>query len=45
VQPGEEKAAGDLRVACLYLRGAVRKKGINTLAGFVVIGQREMVSN
>ena len=32
---------GDLRAAFQYLKGAVRKKGIDSLAGSVVVGRRE----
>lgn len=40
-----ERLQGDLRVAFLYLRGAVRKKGTDLLAGSVVIELGEMISN
>ena len=33
---------GDLRAAFQYLKGAVRKKEIDSLAGSVVIGQGDM---
>jgi len=36
---------GELRAAFPYLREAVRKKGTDSLAGSVVIGKGEMVSN
>jgi len=36
---------GDLIAAFPYLKGAVRKKGTDYLAGSVVTGQGEMVSN
>ena len=45
MQHGGEKAMGDLRAACLYLKGSVRKKGTDSLAGSVVVGHREIVPN
>ncbi len=36
---------GDLRVDFQYLKGAVRRKGTDSLAGSVMTGQGEMVSN
>ena len=36
---------GELRAVFHYLKGAVRKKGADSLAGSVMIGQEEMVSN
>ena len=41
MQHGEGKAPGDLRVAFQYLI----KNGTDSLAGSVVIGQEEMLSN
>ena len=35
----------DLRVAFWYLKGSCKKEGTDSLAGFIVIGQGEMVSN
>ena len=35
---------GDLRVAFWYIRGAVRKKGTDSLVGSVAIGRGDMVS-
>ena len=42
---GKRRLWGDLRAAFWYIRGAVRKKGTDSLAESVVIGQGEMVSN
>ena len=36
---------GDLRAVFLYLKRAIRKTEIDSLAGSVVTGQGEMVSN
>ena len=43
VQPGEEKAPGRPRSGLLASKGAVRRKGTDSSAGCVGIGQREMV--
>ena len=46
VQPGEEEALERPESSLSVSKGgAVRKKGTDSLAGFVVTGQGEMVSN
>ena len=45
VQPGEEKAPGRPGPAFQYLKGAVRKKGMDSLAGYVVIKKGKIISN
>ena len=41
----KRRLRGDLRMAFEYLRGATGKKRTDSLAGSVVIGPGEMVSN
>ena len=41
----KRKLRGDTRAVFQYLKGAVRKKGTDSLAGSVVTGHRETVSN
>jgi len=45
VQHGEERALGDLIAAFQYLKGALRRKGTDALAGSAVTEQGGMVSN
>jgi len=45
VQPGEDKAPGRPESGLSVSKGAVRKKGTDSLVGSVVTGQGEMVSN
>ena len=45
VQPGEEKALGDLRAAFQYLKGPMGKLERDFLQGPGVIGQGAMVLN
>ena len=40
----KRRLQGDLRAACQYLKGSVRKKGTDSLAQSVVTGQGEMAS-
>ena len=44
VHPGEEKAPGRPKNSLSVSKGAVGKKGTDSLAGSVVIGQGEMSS-
>ena len=41
----KRRLKGDLRVAFQYLKGAVKRKGTNSLAESDVTGRGEMVSN
>ena len=43
--PEKRRLWGDPVAASQYLREAVRKKGMDSLAGSVVTGHGEMVSN
>jgi len=45
VQPGEEKAPGDLTVAFRYLKGPARKLERDFLQGHVRLGQRVVAAN
>lgn len=45
MQPREERALGRAESSLSVSKRAVRKKGTDSLAGSVVMGQGEMVSN
>ena len=45
VQPGEERALGDLKAVLQYLKGgAIRKRETDSLSGSIMTGQGEIVS-
>ena len=45
VQPGEQKAPGTVSSCLSISKGVVREKGTDSVAGSVVTGQGETVSN